>query len=140
MDGQWRVFAAVTLAALFAILALSEVGHLQSGYSISIRFGPGAATTTHVIFPLWRKLTPVLTSTLLAAALFLWAARRRGATMTAWIVCVIVVGVWIDDVAEYGTIMAPTSPLTVLLLGGTAIAATVWGPNRPARRTAQTFE
>lgn len=122
--GTWFIRGAVALMlAAFAAMTFVEWVHLARGFSITVSLGEGPSETTHVVFPLWRQMTPFVESALIALVVVLWRFRNRAATALAWIAVALLLGVQIDDFFEYG-LGAPGSILTVLIVVTLALVTT----------------
>jgi hypothetical protein len=116
MNRHALIGVAIAVAVALSWLSIEGGFYLQKGYSLSVSLNGGNGRVAHIDFPIWRQYLHVLLWLGAMVAAFTYIAGLHGAARTAFGVFATSSVVGMLDVWEYGTLGAPTSIWTILLL------------------------
>src|SRR3954451_22036273 len=113
---RFLIGTAVAAAVLLGWLAWDGWVYLQRGYSLDVSTAGRPGKVFHIDFPAWRAAVHILLWGAAMLALVAFVTGRRWAPTAAWLTFAATLVVGLYDVVQYGTIGAPTSIWTVLIL------------------------
>lgn len=123
MNRLTLIVAAIAIALAISWLSIEEWPLLRKGYSLSASLNGENGAASHVDFPLWRQCAHVLLWLAALVGVFTYIIGHRWAVRTAVSVLAGTLLIGMLDVNEYGTLGAPLSIWTILLLGLLAVLA-----------------